>query len=252
MRALFSWRLVAALGALVLLAVIVDRTAAAPTPEGSIALTAPVDIGPDGEPMRRRVDLIAPIETIERSDDFALGPDGLTVGFFDAVLDEERVMRIAPGTPGQVTCRNLVVPRRCVVLADVLGQAVVWFAVVPAGPRDTIELGPIVDLEDGFAVFENGWEIPFPPVIERDDGDGGTCAGTDIVNFSDFLRRFGPDSTTIVDIETGLVTEVECGEEFVAPTTTVLVEGTPRGEIVSATTSVPAAGIDDVIRPDEG
>ncbi len=45
------------------------------------------------------------------------------------------------------------------------------------------------------------------PVIERD------CGGEDIPTFSDFLRRFGPDSVTIVDLESRQVTSVRCGDE---------------------------------------
>jgi hypothetical protein len=41
-------------------------------------------------------------------------------------------------------------------------------------------------------------------VIERECGD------EDIVNFTDFLKRFGPDSVSIVDLETGLVVAARC------------------------------------------
>jgi uncharacterized protein related to proFAR isomerase len=92
------------------------------------------------------------------------------------------------------------------VFADMLGDAVVWFAILPQAPRATVELPPIVDLVDGRAVFESGWRIPYAPVIERD------CEGEDIPTFSDFLRRFGPDSVTIVDLETRQVTTVRCGD----------------------------------------
>jgi len=124
------------------------------------------------------------------------------------------------------------------VFADLLGDAVVWFALMPRGPNETVELPPIVDLQDGFARFENGWRIAYPPVIERDED---TCS-VDIVSFSDFLRRFGPNSTTIVDLETMEVTAVRCGPEFVPPPTTVVLEGSPRGTFLlpSAEPSDPA------------
>jgi hypothetical protein len=44
-------------------------------------------------------------------------------------------------------------------------------------------------------------------VIERQ------CEGQDILSFSDFLKRFGPDSVTIVDLGTRQVTAVRCGAE---------------------------------------
>ena len=99
------------------------------------------------------------------------------------------------------------------------------------GRSDTVELPPIVDLQDGFAIFENGWEIRYPPVIDRGEG-----CGDDIVSFSDFLRRFGPNSTSIVDLETMEVTEVECGAEFIPPPTTVVLEGEPQGTFVPRST----------------
>ncbi len=145
---------------------------------------------------------------------------------------QNRVARIVPGTPGEVTCANFDDPNRCVIVADVLGDAVVWFALMPRGPRDTVELPPIVDLQDGYAQFVNGWEVLYAPVIER---DAETC-GDDVVSFSDFLRRFGPGSTTVVDLETRQVTAVICGEEFVEPPTTVVYEGSLDGSIVTPST----------------
>ncbi|MFK8025784.1 MAG: hypothetical protein AB8G26_17640 [Ilumatobacter sp.] len=238
MRQLFHWRLFAALGALVLLALGVDQAFGVTAPTGSLAASGPVGNGSDGEPMRRRVDLIAPAERIERSLNFNVTEAGVTEGFLDAVLGPGRVMRVAPGTPGVVECANLRSEDRCVVFADLLGDAVVWFALMPRGPNDTVRLPPIVDLEDGYAIFENGWEITYPPVIERDED---TC-GADIVSFSDFLRRFGPNSTSVVDLETMEVTEVICGEEFIPPPTTVVVEGSPSGSFVPATTTPAVLG----------
>jgi len=176
-----------------------------------------------------------------------VGADGRTVGQLDAVLDENRVARVAPGTPGDVTCENFEDPDRCVLLADLLGDAVVWFALVPAGPRDTVELGPIEDLQDGYARFTNGWEILYAPVIER---DADSC-GDDVVSFSDFLRRFGPDSTTVVDLETRQVTAVICGVEFVPPPTTVVFEGSLDGAIVT-TVPTTVAVLDPEVEAPEG
>lgn len=174
-------------------------------------------------PPARRVDLIELVESFERSEDFGFDEQGATIGLLDMVLDENRVVRVTPGTPGEISCANLRNPDRCVVFADLLGEAVIWFAVQPRGPNDTVELGPIVDLTDGYAIFESGWEIKYPPIIERDCPDE-----FDVRSFSDFLRRFGPNSTSIIDLETRQVTEVRCGAEVV-PTTIVDDETTPEG-----------------------
>lgn len=197
MRQIFTWRFfaaVAALGALALLA------RAILTDDSSIeAVIEPATI-------ERTVDLIEPIQSATQSPTFAVGPGGVTTGFLDLTLDAEREVRIVPGTLGEIDCDELDGTNRCAVFADMLGDAVVWFAILPQAPRATVELPPIIDLVDGRAVFDSGWRIPYAPVIERD------CEGEDIPTFSDFLRRFGPDSVTIVDLETRQVTAVRCGE----------------------------------------
>ena len=246
MRQLFTWRFLAAIGALVLLAVGVDTAFAGADKQGEIAVVAPATFDDDGNLIPRRVDLIDPVAFVVASPDFEIGDDGLTRGVLDLVLDADRTARITPGTPGEVTCANFSDANRCVVVADVLGEAVVWFALLPRGPRDTVELPPIVDLQDGYALFVNGWEVLYAPVIERDEA---TC-GDDVVSFSDFLRRFGPGSTSVVDLETRQVTAVICGEEFVPPVTTVVYEGSLDGSIVTPSTSTVPVLDPDVEPPD--
>ena len=246
MRQLFTWRFLAAIGALVLLAVGVDTAFAGAEKRGEIAVAAPATFDDDGNLIPRRIDLSDSVAFVVPSPDFEIGEDGLSRGGLDLVLDADRTARVAPGTPGEVTCDNLVDPNRCVVVADVLGEAVVWFALLPRGPRDTVELPPIVDLEDGYALFVNGWEVLYAPVIERDDA---TC-GDDVVSFSDFLRGFGPGSTSVVDLETRQVTAVICGEEFVPPPTTVVYEGSLDGSIVVPPTSTLPV-LDPAVEPPE-
>lgn len=249
-RQMLTLRFLAAIAALALLAVGVDAIFAGNDQQGSLAIAGPSNRDEDGEVISRRIDLISSIVRIEQSDDFAVRPDGRTVGVLDAVLDPEgrRVMRVAPGTPGQVSCEEMSVPERCVVLADVLGEAVVWFAILPKAPRETVELPPILDLRDGYALFGNGWEIPYSPVIDRDED--GTCLGKDIPSFSDFLRRFGPDSTTVVDLETKKVVQVRCGEEYVPPADIDEYEGDLSATFVPAVTTTISVIDPDVATPD--
>ncbi len=197
MRQLFSWRFVAAIAALAALALLARALLLNDDPIESVI---------DPEPVERRIDVFQPIVSVEQSTDFRIGPTGATSGYIDLSLTGDRVVRIAPGTLGEIDCPELAEDNQCVLLADTLGDAVVWFSILPAAPRATVELPPIIDLDEGEAVFENGWRIPYAPVIERD------CEGEDIPTFSDFLRRFGPDSVTIVDLETRQVVAVRCGE----------------------------------------
>lgn len=222
-RQLFTWRLIAVIGALAGLALLVNAVLV--DDEELQAVLEP-------EVQVHRIDLISAVLFTESSDDFEIRRNGITRGVLDFVLDEQRVLRVAPGTSGQIDCDELDEVDRCVLFADLLGEAVVWFAVLPKAPRETVELPPILDLEDGYALFENGWQIPYPPVIER------VCDDEDIVNFSDFLRRFGPGSTSVVDLETQMVTRVRCDgndAQDPPPTTTEPALDVPGG----APTSVP-------------
>ena len=196
MRQLFNWRFVAAIGALAVLALLARAIL---TDDDSIEAVI------EPEVIERKIDLIEPIQSATESATFAIAPSGVTTGFLDLAVDADRVVRIVPGTLGEIDCDGLAETNQCAIFADMLGDAVVWFAILPQAPRATVELPPIIDLDDGRAVFESGWLIPYAPVIERD------CEGEDIPTFSDFLRRFGPDSVTIVDLETRQVTAVRCG-----------------------------------------
>jgi hypothetical protein len=196
-RQIFSWRFVAALVALAALALLARAIL---TDDASIEAVIEPDV------IERRIDLIEPIESVTASDGFDVTPSGVTTGSLDLALDAERVLRIVPGTLGEVECDVLGSPGDCAVFADMLGDAVVWFSILPQAPRSTVELPPIIDLDDGLAIFESGWRLPYAPVIERE------CDGVDLPTFSDFLRRFGPDSVTIVDLRTRQVTAVRCGD----------------------------------------
>lgn len=198
MRQLFNWRFVAAVAALAAIALLVQAVL---TDDSSLESVI------EPEQIERRIDLIDPIASATPSADFAVGLGGRTTGTVELVLDEQRSVRIAPGTYGQIDCDDLTAANQCALLADMLGDAVVWFAIVPQAPRSTVELPPVLDLQDGQAVFDNGWRIPYAPVIERD------CPGKEIPTFGDFLRLYSDDSVTILDLETREVVRVRCADE---------------------------------------
>jgi hypothetical protein len=197
-RQLLNWRFVATVAALAGLALLTRAVLL-----GGDELAAVVD----SDPIERRIDLIEPIFAAEGSEGFALRRDGTTTGFLDVILPGPRFARISPGTLGEITCETLDQINTCALFADMLGDAVVWFAIVPQAPRATAEVPAIVELRDGEAVLENGWRLPFARVIERQ------CVGEEILSFSDFLRRFGPDSVSIVDLTARQVTAVRCAAD---------------------------------------
>lgn len=197
MRQLFTWRFVAAVVALAVLALVARGVL--------LGGDDPIEAVIDTELVERQIDLIEPVGSIVWSEGFEIGFDGLTRGYVDLLLSGDRVMRVAPGTIGEIECTGIETPETCAVFADMLGDAVVWFSIQPRESANTVRLPAVVDLDEGDAVLANGWRIPYPPVIERD------CPGEDIPTFTDFLRRFGPGSTSVVDLTLRQVVEVRCG-----------------------------------------
>jgi hypothetical protein len=194
-RQFFSWRLWAAFGAIVALALV----ARAVLPE-SKAETAPAEGPPE-----RRVDFVSLVYSVERTPDFRI-TGGTVAGAMDLVLDGQRTMRIVEGTLGDVSCDQLDELNACAVVADLLGDAAVWFALVPASST-RIETAPIVELVDGgLARLGNGWLIRHAGVVDRQ------CSA-ETRSLTDFIERFGPGSTTIVDISTQRVIAVRCAED---------------------------------------
>ncbi|MFM7870807.1 MAG: hypothetical protein ACKPBG_03895, partial [Actinomycetota bacterium] len=128
MRQFFSWRYWAAVGSLVVLLLVL------------------VTFRDDGSPVTvveqantRRIDLIARTSTV-RSDGSWSVADGVSRGNATAVLQNGRILIIADGTLGQSSCLSPEIPDSCVMLADTLGDGIVWFALIPAPPIDSTEV----------------------------------------------------------------------------------------------------------------
>lgn len=152
---------------------------------------------------KRTIDLVSAIATPQPSADYAL-VDGAVVGELRLALDERRTMIAYAGTSGVDLCGDLQTVGACAVVADLMGDAVLWFALVPVGQRNTIALPPIESFErGGWARLENGWELPLARTVTRVCDDETT-------SLRDLVDRFGPTSTTIVDLAVGRITRVSC------------------------------------------
>lgn len=153
----------------------------------------------------RRIDLIARTSTIRSEGAWSVS-QGLSRGNASAVLQSGRVLIIAEGTLGQSTCLVPETPDACVILADTLGDGIVWFALVPA-PSGTneLELPPIEALLDGvtYARLTNGWEVPLLDRVSRRCDD-------ETQNLAAFVEQFRDDHVTIVDLEKSQVSAVRC------------------------------------------
>ena len=112
-------------------------------------------------------------------------------------------MKIVPGTPGEINCPALDDVAKCAVVADLLGDGVVWFAIVPLATSQTVALPAIVSLDDGYATLTNGWQLPYAQELERQ------CA-RDFESFTEFREELGTNFTSIYDLTEGEITDVVC------------------------------------------
>ncbi|MGA1628848.1 MAG: hypothetical protein ACO38O_02740 [Ilumatobacteraceae bacterium] len=200
MRQLSSWRTWAAIGVLLVLATVVQLiTSRGPRGDEDVSL----------QPTERRVEAIASVMTIQSSEAFGV-IEGITVGSATLTLDDGRAVNIMRDTPGEVNCADRTTPAACVLLADLLGDGVVWYALVNAdGPAArTLALPTLVDMVDGgdVGVLENGWYVPLTNGVVR------TCAGAPrsrtLRAFIDSYSETG--ITTVLDLDRDEVVEVIC------------------------------------------
>ena len=164
-----------------------------------------------------KVDLIASVDGINL--DAAWSQDGKVTsgGAARLSLDDLRTLTILEGTMtaefGDVQpCTDFVTPNACVLFADMLGEAVVWFALVSADtatPREFVTLPGLIDMQDNGneGILRNGWVVnlatPVKRNCEQEDGDTSSLR--------DFITRF-PDtkSTAVVNLLTDNVVSVKC------------------------------------------
>jgi hypothetical protein len=207
MRQVISWRFVAAMGAVLGLMVVIYLAF------GNNRSVA--EVIQDEGPPARRMDLISIVLGTTR-DRFALDDGGTTTGtmtmqvlpagFTDAVP-----VTVFAGTPGVITCADL--DRPCALLAQTLGDTVVWFALVPMGQNFRFDLPAVEELDGGYANLVNGWQVPYATVIDRRcESQPGAPAqpGESAESFSEFLRLQGEAFHSLYDLGRGALTAVIC------------------------------------------
>lgn len=198
MREIFSVRFFAAVGAVVGLFFLLT----------TIFATQEVIDGDDagaGGPPLHRIDFVEHIAAVSNPD-FSLTVDGLAAN--DAVLfiDESRSVQIVADTPGENHCPRFPAPGACAIAADLLGEGVVWFAIVPAGQNRTVDLPAIDTLDDGIATLVNGWQMPFAPVLDR------RCPDDEFGSYRELRNVLGDDFTSIYGVEDQRLVAVRCNE----------------------------------------
>jgi hypothetical protein len=187
-----------------------------------------------------RVNLLQPVYSIQADTGFAI-VDGVATGDMHLVLDATRTMVVKAGTAGEITCSRLAEINQCVVAADLLGDAVVWFSLIPNPQRANLVLPGITAVrKENWVLLANGWEVSRSDVIDRN------C---DAASLDDFVHRFGgSQSTATFSFEQQQVIKVTCLEEPESPTTTSTTTTSPTGTTLVPAVSVPV----DTAVPEEG
>lgn len=151
----------------------------------------------------RRIDVILPVYGAQADAGFAI-VDGFTTASMQLAIDGYRTVKIAPGTPGENRCPDLDQLVRCAVAADLLGDAVMWFSIVPRGPRDTVELPAPREFQDGDRLLlANGWSVPHAPRVKRN------CP-QETTSLDEFMRTFGDAATSSYGFSAQAIVTVTC------------------------------------------
>ena len=163
----------------------------------------------------RKIDLVASVNSINVDSGWSEENGVTRGGAMRLSLDDLRVLTVQEGTltaeyGSTSACTDFIKPNACVLLADMLGDAVVWFALVPADAiagREFLTLPGLVDMQANGdeGILRNGWVIKLATPVKRECGDVVTSS------LRDFITRF-PDqlSKTIVNLTTDNVVSVRC------------------------------------------
>ena len=178
---------------------------------GVFSFTSGSSSTPTALPTTHNVELVAVATSLAAQEGWQIASNK-TVGNATLTLDDGRVIEILEGTPGEITCTNLTAPSACVLLADMLGGGVVWFALVPVdenaeSSQKVLTLPPLVDMLNGgsLGVLQNDW------IVKLGNGVKRTCdSESDTANLREFITKFSEKSYTVLDLIKDEVTEVVC------------------------------------------
>lgn len=196
MRQVLSWRFVVAIAA-VAVAALAIRALFADTggPVASIAEARTVT--------ERRPELVELVLSTEGAP-FAITVTGQASSDLLLTMADGRQLRIFAGTPGESTCPDVTAFGACALIAELLGDSISWFALVPLLPSFRFEVPAIDRLDGGLAHLVNGWAFRYARVIDR-----SRCP-SDAESFGEFLRLVGPNHRALFDLGTERIVAVTC------------------------------------------
>ena len=195
-----------------LLAAIAVLSIAAVAVIGLYVSTSPS--GPADVVDQRRVNLFAVVDSLTADLGWEV-QSGKTTATMRMTLDDGRTLTIPDGTlvdGGSMLpfCTDYVTPKACVLVADMLGQSVVWFTLVPADTKDgdtVLTLPGLIDMQENGdeGVLRNGLVVRLATPVTRE------CSTMSTTSLRDFINRF-PDaaSSSYVNLSTDQIDRVQC------------------------------------------
>lgn len=165
--------------------------------------------------VRHTVDLVASVNSITADAEWSQEGSTTSGGSIQLSLDDLRTFTVQTGTlvaeyDGVNACTDFVTPNACVLLADMLGDAVVWFALIAADKgngQEVLTLPGLVDMQSNGdeGILRNGWIVKLATPVKRN------CTDKDTSSLRDFITRF-PDtaSTASLNLITDNVVSVNC------------------------------------------
>lgn len=163
------------------------------------------DVGQATDGAAHEVNLIAPVQAVTEGSGFAM-VDGRATADLELRLDDQRAMLVTAGTRGEVLCSTLDDPGTCVVAADLLGDAVLWFSLVPGSVGGDVALPGVVELlGDNRVRLANGWVVRRESLVER------RCAA-ETTSLGNFVATYGETATAVFDYASQTVVTVVCPE----------------------------------------
>jgi hypothetical protein len=154
----------------------------------------------------RAIDLVDVVASTDNPG-FSFDADGQAATNAAFTLDPTRKVTVVAGTPGEDDCGRIAEPGACAIVADLLGEGVVWFALVPMGNARTVPLPAIDSLDNGVATLVNGWQLPHAPALDRRCGENELFE-----SYRQFKQILGDNFTSIYDIDQRQLTAVVCRE----------------------------------------
>ena len=162
--------------------------------------------------VEKNIELVGVISTFSTAEGLTI-ENGLTVGDAALRLDDGRNIFVASGTPGELDCTDFANQSSCVMLANMFGDSVMWFAIVNSdGPTPTrfLELPSLVDMLDNGdrGVLANGWIVRLAsPTIKTCRNDSGASR----ISLREFINIYSPNqSVSKMNLITDEVDEVVC------------------------------------------